>query len=111
MKFLVLCSCAMMVAGCAEVAFPNMTNGQGEIAGEATTTSVILQSRLTVGSNLVEGDLPGAEGTGRFEVAMTSEFANVLESDWLRATANNDFIVKTKIEGLNPGTRYYYRLI
>ena len=56
MKFLVLCSCAMMVAGCAEVAFPNMTNGQGEIAGEATTTSVILQSRLTVGSNLVEGD-------------------------------------------------------
>jgi alkaline phosphatase D len=36
---------------------------------------------------------------------------NPLESYWLRATPDNDFIVKTMIDGLNPGTRYYYRLI
>ncbi len=52
----------VMAGGCAEVPFPDITNGQGEMAGEVTTTSVILQSRLTVGSELVEGDVPGAEG-------------------------------------------------
>ena len=71
-KTLIL-SVVLASAGCAaDVAFPNITNGQGEIAGEVTTTSVILQSRLTVGSELVEGDLAGAEGTARFEVATTT---------------------------------------
>ena len=102
---------AVAAGGCAEVAFPDITNGQGEIAGEVTTTSVILQSRLTVGSELVESDLAGAEGTARFEVATTSDFADSFGSDWLFATTDNDFIVKTKIDGLNQGTRYYYRLI
>ena len=47
---------AIMAGGCAEVPFPDMTNGQGEMAGEVTPTSVILPSRLTVGRELVEGD-------------------------------------------------------
>ena len=102
---------AVVAGGCAEVAFPDITNGQGEIAGEVTMTSVILQSRLTVGSELVGGDLAGAEGTARFEVATTTDYADSFGSDWLAATADNDFIVKTKIEGFNPGTRYFYRLI
>jgi alkaline phosphatase/alkaline phosphatase D len=88
---------ALVLGGCADAAFPDITNGQGEMAGEVTATSVILQSRLTVGSELVEGDLPGAEGTARFEVAATSEFAVAFQSDWLLATPDNDFIVKTKI--------------
>ena len=104
-------SLVIVAAGCAEVSFPEITNGQGEIAGEVTMTSVILQSRLTAGSELVEGDLAGAEGTAHFEVATTSGFADSFGSAWLRATPDNDFIVKTKIDGLNPGTRYYYRLI
>ena len=95
----------------AQVAPTTITNGQGEIAGEVTTTSVILQSRLTRGSTLVNGDLPGARGTARFEVATTRSFADSFESEWLLATADHDFIVKTKIDGLNPGTRYYYRVI
>ncbi len=102
---------AVVTAGCAEVPFPDMTNGQGEIAGEVTMTSVILQSRLTVGNELVEGDLPGAEGMAHFELSTTSEFEDSFESDWMRATPGNDFIVKTGIDGLNPGTRYYYRLV
>ena len=47
---------AAVAAGCAEVGSSEITNGQGEIAGEVTTTSVILQSRLTIGTELVEGD-------------------------------------------------------
>ena len=78
-------SLAVVAAGCAEVAFPDITNGQGEIAGEVTMTSVVLQSRLTVGSELVDGDLVGAQGTAQFELATTSEFSNSFESDWLLA--------------------------
>ena len=104
-------SLAIVATGCAEAVFPDITNGQGEIAGEVTTTSVILQSRLTVGSELVEGDLAGAEGTARFEVATTSGFADAFETAWLAATPDYDFIVKTTVDGLSPGTRYYYRLI
>ncbi len=102
---------AIVAAGCTEVPFPEITNGQGEIAGEVTTSSVILQSRLTVGRELVEGDLAGAVGMARFEVGTSPEFADSFKTDWLPATPDNDFIVKTKIDGLNPGTRYYYRLI
>ena len=39
-----------------------MTNGQGEIAGEVTSTSVILQTRLTSKEGWVDGDLPGVDG-------------------------------------------------
>jgi len=95
----------------ASVDFPDMSNGQGEMAGEATATSVILQSRLTLGGGLLDGDLAGVAGTARFEIATTSEFADPFESDWLLATGDNDFIVKTVINGLSPGTRYYYRLV
>ena len=101
----------VVAGGCAEVPFPEMTNGQGEMAGEVTTTSVVLQSRLTVGSELVEGDVPGTEGMAHFELSTTSGFADSFESDWMTATPDYDFIVKTKIDGLNPGTRYYYRLV
>ena len=100
-----------VVAGCAERPFPVMTNGQGEMAGEVTMTTVVLQSRLTVGNELVDGDLPGAAGTAHFELATTPEFEDSFESDWMRATPGNDFIVKTGVDGLNPGTRYYYRLV
>ncbi len=109
----------VMAGGCAEVPFPDITNGQGEMAGEVTTTSVILQSRLTVGSELVEGavagvvggDVPGVEGTAHFELSTTSGFEDSFESDWMTATPDYDFIVKTQVDGLNPGTRYYYRLV
>ncbi|MCH7857783.1 MAG: alkaline phosphatase D family protein [Gemmatimonadetes bacterium] len=110
-RIALLGSLAVAVAGCAEFRFPDITNGQGEIAGEVTMTSVILHSRLTVGSELVEGDLPGAEGAAHFELSTTSDFEDSFESDWMRATPGNDHIVKTQIDGLNSGTRYYYRLI
>ena len=102
---------AIVVAGCTEVEFPDMTNGQGEIAGEVTMTSVVLHSRLTVGNELVAGDLPGAAGTAQFELSTTADFEDSFESDWMTATARNDFIVKTGVDGLNPGTRYFYRLV
>ncbi len=105
-----LTSMAILAGACAREESNPITNGQGEIAGEVTTESVILQSRLTMGDALVDGDLPGAKGIARFEVATSMEFVDSLTTGWLRATSEHDFIVKAKLDGLDAGTRYYYRL-
>ena len=66
---------------------------QGALAGEVTSTSVILQTRLTATPRPVEGDVPGAPGVARFEWATSDTFANARQTAWLRATADADFIV------------------
>lgn len=81
------------------------------MAGEVTTEGVILQSRLTAGVEMVDGDLPGAEGVARFEVATSPEFTDPVMTEWLVATSERDFIVKVELDGLEAGTRYYYRLL
>ena len=90
---------------------PTVMNGQGEMAGEVTSDSVILQSRLTSAKTLVNGDVPGASGVGRFEIASSSDFAGSTTTEWLRADAEHDFIFKKRVEKLTPGTTYFYRLI
>ena len=89
----------------------DLTNGQGEIAGEVTDRSVILQSRLTTSGGFVDDDLPGAPGVGRFEISTDATFADVRTTTWLEAAAESDFIIKTKVDGLEPDTDYYYRLV
>lgn len=83
---------------------------QGILSGEATENSIILQSRLTAADTLINGDVPGFSGIGRFEVSESSSFSSSKFSDWLVADSLNDFILKYHLEGLKPGTRYYYRL-
>ncbi|MCP4450927.1 MAG: alkaline phosphatase, partial [Planctomycetes bacterium] len=89
--------------------FPSL--GQGQMAGRVTETSVILQSRLTTGTQLVDGDLAGAAGVAYFEVSTQQDFSPASRTEWLRATAGTDYILKRKITGLTPDTRYYYRLV
>ena len=60
MRYLVLATCLLVqVAGNAQ---STILLGQGIMAGEVTTHSVILQSRLTQTDTLVAGDVPGAVG-------------------------------------------------
>ena len=106
--YLIMLSLALTtLAGCtgAEIEPISITTGQGEMAGEVTTNSVIVQSRLTTGNTLVEGDLPGAPGVANFEVDTSADFSNPVRSAWLEAVPENDFIVKAKIEGLIAGTQ------
>lgn len=84
--------------------------GQGIMSGEVTSTSAILQSRLTASDTLVGGDIQGKLGVARFEIGENDTFENALSSDYLDALPENDFIVKKKIEGLKAGTKYFYRL-
>ncbi len=84
---------------------------QGLLAGEVTATSVILQTRLAASPGLVDGDVPGTEGIARFEISLSPDFQTPNFSDWIPATAANDFIVKARIDSLQPATTYHYRAI
>src|SRR5688572_779786 len=84
---------------------------QGALAGEVTQTTAILQSRLTAVPELTGGDVAGAAGTGRFEIATNESFRDARQTPWLNATAEADFILKAYVDGLQPATTYYYRVV
>lgn len=84
---------------------------QGEMAGEVTAAGVILQSRLTAPAVDEHGDVPGAEGVARFEISAHPGFLDGRRTEWVTADSSDDFIVKQMVEGLQPNTRYHYRLI
>ena len=83
--------------------------GQGTLSGEITEASAILQTRLTSSDTLVQGDLPGIEGMGYFEISQSSDFTDVKTTELLLASAENDHILKTQIGALLPGTNYFFR--
>ncbi|HCN78331.1 MAG TPA: alkaline phosphatase [Verrucomicrobiales bacterium] len=102
-------SLACLAAGHAEV-----HTAQGILSGEATATSVLLQTRLTAipGPELDrEGDVPGAEGVACFEYGADPAFANAARTPWLRAAPDRDFIVRAHVMGLKAGTLYHCRVI
>lgn len=89
-------------------------HAQGEMAGEVTTSSVLLQSRLTAipGPELdPQGDVPGASGMACFEWSESVDFVQANRSPWMPASAEQDFIIRVKLEGLKPGTLHHYRLL
>lgn len=90
---------------------PQVFHAQGEMTGEVTQTSVILQSRLTSVAELRDDDVAGMPGVARFELSERDDFRSTRTTDWLKAEPENDFIVKVKVDGLKPATQYYYRLI
>jgi alkaline phosphatase D len=86
-------------------------HAQGEMAGEVTAHSVLLQSRLTAVSELDSaGDLPGAKGVARFEFGLNLELTDAKSTEWMVAEDGHDHIVRSRIDGLRPGTRYHYRI-
>jgi alkaline phosphatase D len=87
---------------------------QGLMAGEVTTDRVLLQTRLTVlpGPELdAGGDLPGAAGIACFEYGTDAGFAGARRTGWLKAEAGGDFLVRARVEGLQPATTYHYRVL
>ncbi len=109
-KLVPLCSLFYVCCATSPSIQQDIFNAQGEIAGEVTQTSVILQSRLTASDTLVHGDIPGAKGIAQFEWSEEKDFSNAKNSSWFITSEENDFIVKTKLSDLKEGTSYYYRL-
>ncbi|HEY1172996.1 MAG TPA: alkaline phosphatase D family protein [Verrucomicrobiae bacterium] len=83
--------------------------GQGTLAGEVTTDSVILQARLTGAESVIDGDVPGMRGVLRFEIDEHPTFPKPIQTAWMNARPDGDFMVKTRVTGLKPDTEYYYR--
>ena len=83
---------------------------QGELCGEVTTTSAILQTRLTQSEGLnASGDVAGAVGAVRFEISTSAAFNHSLVTEWQTTSAESDFIARVRISDLRPATRYFYR--
>ena len=93
-------------------AFAEIHHAQGEMAGEVTATSVLLQTRLTAAPAMDEsGDVPGKEGVACFEWSESVDFAPLTRAKWSTATADHDFIIRSMISNLKPGTLYHYRIV
>jgi len=89
-------------------------HAQGELAGEVTASSVLLQSRLTAiqGPALdPDGDVPGAAGVACFEWSENPDLSGAKRTEWIQAGPASDSIVRTRIDGLHEGTDYHYRLV
>ncbi len=111
-KHIVLSLLAVGVSGAQPSDFP-INLRQGIMAGEVGERSVLLQSRLTSSNPRQDPrweGIRGAEGWARFEISASEDFAGARVLDWIEATPYSDFIVKLKVDGLTPATRYHYRL-
>jgi len=94
------------------VAVPETTvHWQGEMAGEVTQDTVILQARLTVDGRVHFFEVEGHPGIGAFALSTERDFREAFRTRWMVASPDADYIVKAKLAGLEPGTRYYYRLL
>jgi alkaline phosphatase/alkaline phosphatase D len=97
---------AALPSGAAEVHL-----AQGAMAGEPGAGSILLQSRLTATSGIDKNRaVPGAAGVARFLVDLGEDGRGTIVSPWLRALPENDFIVRHPVLGLQPDTRYRYRI-
>jgi alkaline phosphatase/alkaline phosphatase D len=84
---------------------------QGEMAGEVTQDSVILQARLSVKGTAVLGDIKGRLGIGAFALSTNEDFQDAFRTRWMAATPEGDYILKTRVAHLEPGTRHYFKLL
>ena len=87
---------------------------QGVFTGEPTSTTALLQTRLTAvpGPALDKADeIPGAQGVACFEWSESVDFSTARRSAWLTASAENDYIVRATIDGLKASTLYHFRVL
>lgn len=111
LSLMMICMLGMRIQGGAVA--QEIFHAQGEFSGEPTATSLLLQSRLTKipGPDLDEsGDVPGQAGIACFEYSTHPSLENSLFTARQKASSQQDFIVRAKLENLKPGTEYYYRL-
>lgn len=110
MMRIVILTVAVLLSAVVSGRAAEIFRAQGELAGEVTTTTALLQTRLTATPGLNEsGDVTGAAGLVRFEYSTSPAFSDSLVTEWQPADAEQDFIVRAELRDLQPATRYYYR--
>jgi alkaline phosphatase/alkaline phosphatase D len=81
------------------------------MAGEVTQDSAILQARLSAKGTAVFGDIQGRPAIGAFALSTDEDFQDAFRTRWMAATPEGDYILRTRVADLEPGTRYYYKLL
>ncbi|HOC41703.1 MAG TPA: alkaline phosphatase D family protein [Thermoanaerobaculales bacterium] len=97
-------ACALVMVGClwvAAIASADMFP-QSVASGDPHPDSVVLWTRLA------SPEMPDAL---RVEVATDEEFQSIVATRDLVALEQYDWVVKARIEGLQPYTTYYYRFV
>jgi phosphodiesterase/alkaline phosphatase D-like protein len=88
----------------AALAFPTAALAEPVVdavsAGDPDQTSAVLWVRATDN---------GAEAALRLQIATDPAFATIAAEREARTARDDDFTAKTVVDGLRPGTRYYYR--
>ena len=84
--------------------------GQGTMSGEVTTSSALVQTRLTATKDLdADGDMPGAKGVVAFRWSDSPNLENAQETALVPASSHHDYIVRAELPDLDADTRYYFR--
>jgi alkaline phosphatase D len=107
-------TCCLVLLSCAFSSPSSLARSlfraQGEMAGEVSTNSAIVQTRLTSVDRSVDGDVPGAVGVARFEYAPNSRFESSQLTPWMTSRSEDDYIIKAVLRNLKPAIQYYYRV-
>ncbi len=85
----------------------NLHAGMGIMVGEVTSSTALVQVRLSASDQLIEGDLPGAEGTVSFTLKPAEGGATTTQI--VEATAERDYIARACFVDLKPATSYICR--
>jgi len=86
--------------------------GMGIMVGEVTTSSALVQVRLTTADHLVDGDVPGSAGIVEFVLRPqqhaddASAPPSKISTQFVTATDERDFIARASFTALVSGTRY-----
>ena len=84
---------------------------QTEIVGEVTQQSALFHARLTSTGQLRGDRVRGKVGVAAIALSTEPRMFQAFRTDWMRATREQDYIVKFSVTGLTPATRYYYKLL
>jgi len=75
----------------------------GVASGDPGTDRMLLWTRIDC--------VGGAEASGEWQVATDRAFADIAARGAFRTDPDRDHIVKVDVDGLRPGTRYWYRFV
>ena len=123
---------ALMLLGCQQQQSnePLPYNAQGDLAGEVTSNSAIIKTRLTkspernattkfyrksdgrvyepYAENMSE-NVPGTEGWTRIWFSYDSLLQNASITEWKQAKKDHDYYVQFALQNLSPAVRVWYR--
>ena len=74
----------------------------GVASGDPLPDRVIIWTRVTPSTSLFRIPI-------KWEMAADAGFSSIIKSDTSSALASKDYILKVDVDGLQPGTVYYYR--